>query len=340
MSKSILYIGPLNKNGTCFQRLVAFKGFFENVYSINTYSHSTFLTYLITALFNKINLWPDLLSTNKKINDFDKRIDYLWVDKGLTIKCKSLISLKKKYPDVKLIHYSPDDMINKGNQSSQYLRSISVYDYHITTKSYNVEELYNLGAKKVLFINNCFDKNYHIKINNCKKKYDVGFIGSFELDRAIILKKLAKSGINLIIRGNWPIKWVIELRKLGVDIENKEFAFPDYNLFISNCKLNLCFLRKVNRDLQTTRSIEIPAMGGFMIAEDTKEHRELFKENIEAVFFNSFDDLKIKIDFYLKNESLINTIANKGYNKCYNSGYSNQQTFKKLFEEKINETNS
>lgn len=338
MNKNILYIGPLNKNGTCFQRFIAFKSFFSNVYSIDTFSDRTYFSYLINAFCNKINFWPDILDINKKIKNFDKKIDFVWIDKGLTVKPQSLIDLKKNNTNLKLIHYSPDDMMNKGNQSNQYLNSVPLYDFHITTKSYNVKELYDLNAKNVLFINNCFDQNYHVKITKNKKIYDVGFIGSFEIDRAIMLENLAKSGFKLIIRGNWPNKWVINLRKLGVDIENKEFAFPDYNLFISNCKINLCFLRKVNRDLQTTRSIEIPAMGGFMMAEDTKEHRLLFEENVEAVFFKSFDELKSKIDFYLKNEYLINKIAEAGYNKCYSAGYSNQLAFKKLFKEKINET--
>ncbi|OIR07007.1 spore protein YkvP [mine drainage metagenome] len=331
----ILYIGPLNVNGTCYQRFLTFKRIFKCVYGFDTYVYKkNILVYYLNVFFNKNNLWFDFLNINKAVSGFNKKIDFVWVDKGLTISWKTLEKIKIRH-NCKLIHYSPDDMFNSANQSKYYLKSIKTYDYHITTKSYNVQELKSYGAKDVFFINNCFDDIFHSKINFITPTYEVGFIGSFEIERAEILFKLARRGIKLTIRGNWPQAWVRKFKEHKVDICARELDFPEYNIFIQQCKINLCFLRKANRDLQTTRSIEIPAMGGFMLAEDTYEHRILFKENIEAVFFNNIDTLINKIVFYLTHDEERKKIQNAGYLRCHESGYSNFENFNRLFSEKI-----
>lgn len=333
LHKKILYIGPLNKNGTCYQRLITFERIFLKVIKIDTYvyKHNTLVFYL-NAILNKFNIWLDFVNANNLIAKQNETYDIIWIDKGLTIKKISLKSLKKNI-NTKIIHYSPDDMINPKNQSYRFLRSLSFYDLHVTTKSYNVTELISMGAKNAVFINNCFDDIYHIKIQKLNQDFDIGFIGSFEIERANMLLILAIKKYNLAIRGNWPKKWVKIFQKYSIDIKPIELSYPEYNLFISNCKINLCFLRKVNRDLQTTRSIEIPAMGGFMLAEDTVEHRLLFESEKEAVFFKNEFDFEEKINYYINESNLRIQIADNGYKKTLNSGYSNFNTFYKLFND-------
>ena len=59
----------------------------------------------------------------------------------------------------------------------------------------------------------------------------------------------------------------------------------------SAAKVNLCLVRRANRDGHVMRSFEIAAMGGCMLAEDTEEHREIFGEDGECVvYFRSPDE--------------------------------------------------
>jgi spore maturation protein CgeB len=56
--------------------------------------------------------------------------------------------------------------------------------------------------------------------------------------------------------------------------------------------VNLCLVRRANRDGQVMRSYEAAATGACMLVEDTPEHRELFGGDGETVvYFRAIDDM-------------------------------------------------
>ena len=97
----------------------------------------------------------------------------------------------------------------------------------------------------------------------------------------------------------------------------------DYARVFRAFKINLCFLRKINDDLQTSRSVEIPACGGFMLAERTNEHLALFNAGTEADFFSSNEELLALCRKYLEDDGLREQIAKAGRRRTEESDYSN-----------------
>ena len=151
---SIAYVGPTHSGGTCLHRKNALIRLGMEVTTIDTTLYSKCLIFLYKA-FRRLGLYVDLAFANqdllKKIN---KSTDIVWIDKGLTIHKSTIKNIHSAFPAIIIVSYSPDDMINPDNQSSQYLESIPLYDFHITTKSYNVREMRAIGAKQVIFVNN------------------------------------------------------------------------------------------------------------------------------------------------------------------------------------------
>ena len=245
------------------------------------------------------------------------------------IRPATLKTIKKNLPNIRIVSYSEDDMFAKHNHSIYYLGCLPLYDFIFTTKSYNInsEELPSLGAKNVVFVEQAFDRNIHrpFQVNDKDRiefGSDVSFVGSYEKTRAKRALFLAESNVKVRVWGNGWRKWVG--KHPGLKIENTPLYNKNYIKALCATKINLGFLRKINRDLHTSRTFEIPACGGFMLAERTSEHQRLFEENKEAVYFdiNNPKELLEKVRYYLDHEEERETIAKAGHKRCLKSGYS------------------
>jgi hypothetical protein len=338
---AILYIGA--SSGTSLQRARALSELGHEVVHIpSNIPHAWRLPQQIDPIFNiyrvanRIRPHPDFYGANLRALWAAGRraFDVVWIDKGLSIGPATLDRLRGLLPRARFVSYSPDDMLNPANQSPRYLKSIGSYDLHVTTKSYNVPELAQIGAKEVLFVDNAFDPATHRPIqlsreDEARFAAEVGFIGWFEEERADWIYQLAVAGIRVTVRGpDWS-----RFKKSHplLEVCDTWVGDAEYARVLSATKINLGFLRKINRDLQTTRSVEIPACRAFMLGERTAEHLRLFEEGKEAEFFASFEELLAKCRHYLAHDLERRKIAAAGYRRCH-AGYSNTQRLSGILE--------
>ena len=112
---------------------------------------------------------------------------------------------------------------------------------------------------------------------------------------------LAKNNIKVRVWGNNWQKY--QNKHPNLLVESRPVINDDFIRVINATRINLNFLRRANRDKHTSRSLEIPACQGFMLAERTDEHLQLFEEGKEAEFFDSQEELLSKIQSYLKNDN-------------------------------------
>jgi len=333
--RHILQVGPCS--GTCLQRAEALKELGYSVTHIDAGTPQGVWSYHAYSATTKLLGPRDFHRANRRIlrRASEGSVDLLWIDKGLTIRPNTLLRLRSLSPRSILVSYSPDDMGNPANQSHRYLKSIPIYDLHVTTKSYNCEELRNLGARDVLFVDNAYDPAVHrtIDLTPAERKElttSVGFIGFFERDRADHILGLARAGVAVTVCGpGWH-----KLRGVHQNlwIRSGFLHGIEYSKAINATLINLAFLRKAHRDLQTTRSVEIPACGAFMLAERTDEHLLLFAEGKEAEFFGSFDELVTKCRYYLTHPTERERIAAAGLRRCIEADYSNTGMLRRVLK--------
>jgi hypothetical protein len=340
----ILYVGPLYYGSTSLQRLKALAHLGHELVSVDTCPPEVTARErcLGERLWRKLLGPRDLARANEAIRRLvrEEQPQILWIDKGLTIRPETLRASTEFVPGLIRVSYSPDDMANPRNQSRNYLACVPLYDLHITTKSYNVTELKYLGAPRVLFVDNAYCPLTHrpIELTTAERENlggKVGFIGTYEEERAQALLFLAKQGIPVKVWGNWPKKW--QHRHPHLQVKGVSLWGDDYARAICSFEVNLAFLRKENRDLQTTRSVEIPACGGFMLAERTVEHQRLFQEGVEAEFFGSLEELLEKIQYYLINKDKRQDIAAAGRRRCLEVGYSNVDRLENIMRQILTE---
>jgi hypothetical protein len=216
-------------------------------------------------------------------------------------------------------------MTARWNTSRRFFDTLPLYDAFVTTKSYGVAELMALGAQRVVFSPNGYDPTCHRPTSDVtgglpKRDIDVGFIGTFEEARARSIRTLCDAGVRVTVFGSgWermpppaPVGLTVEKPVLGAM----------YSQTLCRFRIALGFLRKINRDLQTTRSVEIPACGVFMLAERSQEHLDLFEEGVEAEYFGSDEELVAKVRHYLYASHARERIAAAGRERAIKGRYS------------------
>jgi len=160
---------------------------------------------------------------------------------------------------------------------------------------------------------------------------DVLFLGTWMPERGPFLVALIQQGVPLTIRGGhwqkapeWP---ALRPHWKGGPIEG-----DDYAKAIQCARVNIGLLSKGNRDLHTTRSLEIPALGALFCAERTNEHMGMYQDGIEAVFWSDATECARHCRELLADEPRRAAIAARGHRRFVQNGHGNEAIIAGLLE--------
>jgi spore maturation protein CgeB len=254
--------------------------------------------------------------------------DLFFVFKGQYVTHETLAAIKATgavainfYPDTGFEDHGP------------YLpKTIGGYDWVFTTKPVGVADLkQNYDLEFASFIPHAFDPEVHAPVqvsSHDRNKYqcDVSFIGNISDKKQKLVEHVRRNlpDINLHIWG--APKWG-HVSGLSECYQGGAVWGMEYAKAIQETKINLGLLYEgglgaPEGDLLTARTFEIPATGGFMLHERTKEVMSYFEEDKECAFYSDKDDLVAGIQHYLDHPEERRVIATAGRQRCLTSGYS------------------
>lgn len=329
----VLYIGQYTAGTTSKMRADALKQHLKpRVFQIIDTHIPFYKTHkLWRSIAFRTNLGPTIHYINtyilKQLNH--NYYDLIWVDKATFITKLCTNELRRRCD--KMIHYTPDMMFYENN-SRKFKTSLSYYDTIVTTKSTELP-IYQKYVKKshIKWVTQGFDANIHTTTIPFESKTDaVVFIGLAEPSREQIIQYLIDEGIVVHLAG---IGWRTFIKR-NAKHKNLKYIGPSligeaYSQAISEAKFGLGLLSKRFPELHTTRTFEIPACGTALLTERNIETQSFFKED-EVVFFKDKIDLAERIQFYLKNDSELKALTQKGHQNILAGGYDNKSIIKAI----------
>lgn len=338
---TIFYIGDTTHGETSSHRANAIKRLGHEVITLDPYK--AFTRELTSRFSGPLHFHTGYILLQKKIRNWAKSVlsvtpkpDLIWIDSGELFGPSCVQAMKDlNYP---VVLYNIDDPT--GTRDSRrfhsLIKALPYYDLVAVVRKETEAECWKLGAKAVMRVFRSYDEVEHRpfdRLDDIPEKFrsEVAFIGTFmkHEKRDEFLLKLISLGVPVSI---WGYRWdkSPHLEKLKPYIRGGGMRGRDYVAAIQGAKLCLGFLSSGNRDLHTTRSLEVPYAGGLFCAKRTSEHQELYREGVEAIFWNDADECAAQCLRILNDDSLRENIRIAGMQRVRSLGLGNEDVCRKI----------
>lgn len=292
----ILYLGDDNPSFTSAHRANALRRLGHEVKVINPRAALP-RSPLVGGISTRLGLGPFVPWINavlrRKIDG--EAFDLAWIDCGAELSPGFHRWLRAR--GMRILNYNVDDPfgVRDGHKWDLYRRAVPGHDLTVVVRSENVAEARAAGAKNILRVFRSYDPVAHapVILSDAEQRQwasEVVFAGSWMPERGPFMVRLLELGVPLSIRGNdW--QKAPEYERLRPIIRGEAVYGSDYVRTIQCARLALGLVSKGNRDLHTTRSLEIPFIGGAAFcAERTSEHEVMYQDGQQALLWNSAEE--------------------------------------------------
>jgi hypothetical protein len=331
---SLLYIGDQDPGTTARDRAEALAGLGAEVTHLASPRLGGLAARIDWQLRSRLQVGPVISRTNAAIEQVvsHRSFDLAWIDKGWMIRPSTMRAIRRSCRAVVLFNNDNPWGEHERGLWRLHLAVVPLVDEVITSK-YSAVRPYELaGASRVSVVDFGFAPKRHFAAANPQGdfQHDVCFIGTALRDgggirphRTDLLIELAKAipGRVSLFGHGWSriVRRCAELfRVVGEGAWNDE-----YRKTIWASRINLSFITKDNWEEMSHRAFEITACGGCLIAERASRLEQSFKEDREALYFSTSDELVMAVRRLLADETLRARIAEAGTQRAHRSGYDN-----------------
>lgn len=336
-SSKILLAGYWNRD--IYEKALA-SGFIANGWSVVPFRYSDHLpSTRIGHLQRKAKFGPAINHMNNSLVDTFEResptaVLFELSDLVLPV---TLRRMKEIRPEVTLLLYHNDNpFIGLRNRIKwrHFFKSLAQADITLVYRPANVEDAQRHGTQHVSILPSYYTSYVHrsLPTESHDECSDVVFVGHYANDgRLETVNYLKQNGIDIKVHG--PLWEHAAKRHAWLQGGNlREVRGDEYCQFLSSAKIALVFLSKANRDVYTRRCFEITACGTLMMAPRTRQLENMFRDGVEAVYFDSKEDLLEKTRYYLEHNGEREEIAEAGRKRCIAGGNSEIDRARQVIE--------
>lgn len=221
---------------------------------------------------------------------------------GIVLTTGSRVPLERQHIEtmkkagIKVVNFSTDDPWNPNLSAPWFIETLPTYDVVFTPRQRNMGDFKRCGVMHIRYLPFGYDPEAHkpgrVDIKNADRdlslqQSDVLFVGGCDADRLPLISALAEAGFRLALFGGYWNEHA-ETRRFARGIASQDAIREATSL----AAINLCLVRRANRDEHVMRSFEAAAIGGCILAEDTPDHRGLFgPDNLAVRYFTTVNDL-------------------------------------------------
>lgn len=230
----------------------------------------------------------------------------------------------KEMTGIRRVVFLTDDPWNSGFSARWFFNALPHYDVVFTPRQANIDDLNVHGCNDVRFLRFGYDPR-HFHADPQTKVVDAFFAGGADEERIALLAPLLNGEFKVELAGDFWTK-----QQLTRDFAVGHFDPAQLRRGTARAHVNICMVRAANRDGHVMRSLEIPAIGGAMLVQDTEDHRALFGDDV--LYFKTAKGLESRFRALIADPALRERLARAVHSRIVNGGHTYRHRLEALLD--------
>jgi spore maturation protein CgeB len=241
--------------------------------------------------------------------------------KGQHVMPQTVKSLRTIAP---VVNFYPDDPFSAhfSARLTYGAASLAAYDLCLTFARHLIPSYREVGARAVAYLPFAADPGLHRPHANSRPpEFDVVFVGNLDSpERVYWLAAVADYRLGVFgerTRGEVPRRSPLRRAIFHPPVYGADLAEA-----LSRGAISINILRDQNRLSHNMRSYESPACGAFTLSQRSPELIELFHEGEEVAFFDTIEELRQQVAYWLPRDAERIRIARAGLERARQETYA------------------